>query len=313
VKVWRSRSARGSTLPVPASGDGLPAALDQQPPPGLPDPMRPQEGEMPFLDHLEALRWHIIKALGAVLVCVIACLFFAQQIVDGILMAPTRANFVMYGVLGIDAVDVVLQNRTVTGQFFAYFGTVLAAGLVIGSPAVVYQIWAFVQPGLYPDEKKGLRFASVFATGFFVTGIAFGYFILSPLALQFFAQFTVSDAILNEFDITRYFSLLLTWSFGAGLLFELPVVVVVLARLGIVTETMLRTGRRYALVIVLVVAAIFTPPDPLSQVILAVPLMLLYELSIVLTRTIERKRIKAEKQAEAEEAARASKAGAAHG
>ncbi len=302
MDVWRSHAAK-SSQEQELGGDGLPATLDQQPVPGLPDPMTPQPGEMPFLDHLEALRWHIIKAGAGIAIAAIVCLFFAEQIVDGVLLAPTRSTFFMYGLLRLEAVDVVLQNRTITGQFFAYFGTVLAAGLVIGSPVVVYQIWAFIQPGLYAEEKRGLRFASAFATLFFVTGIAFGYLILSPIALQFFTQFRVSDSILNEFDITRYFSMLLTWTFGAGLLFELPIVVVVLAKLGIVTQSMLRSGRRYALVIVLVLSAVLTPPDPLSQVIMAVPLMLLYELSILLTGIIERRQAR---EAAAEEKARAA-------
>lgn len=262
--------------------------------------MAAQPGEMPFLEHLEALRWHIIKAFSGIAIAAIVCLFFAEQIVDGVLLAPTRPSFFMYDVLQITAVDVVLQNRTITGQFFAYFGTVFAAGLVFGSPVVVYQIWSFIQPGLYAEERRGLRFASAFATFFFALGIAFGYLVLSPIALQFFTQFSVSDAILNEFDITKYFSMLLTWTFGAGLLFELPIVVVVLAKLGLVNGQMLRSGRRYALVIVLALSAVLTPPDPMSQIITAIPLMLLFELSILLTGFIERKRLREE----AEEAAR---------
>lgn len=247
---------------------------------------------MPFLDHLEELRWHIFKALGAIAVCVIACLFFTGWIMDTLLLGPTRASFFMYDVLRLDAVDIVLQNRTVTGQFFAYFGTVIAAGVIIASPAVVYQIWSFIEPGLYPDEKKGLRFASVFATFFFALGISFGYLIIAPLALQFFAQFQISDTIVNEFDISRYFSMVLTWAFGAGILFELPVVVVILAKLGVLTQGMLRAGRKYALVVVLILSAFLTPPDPWSQVLMAFPLMGLFELSILLTGVVERRREK---------------------
>ena len=306
MDVWRSRSSRTAAagsgdgapppaVPVPAHEAGV--RLDQAPPPGPPappagalaDPTAPQPGEMPFLDHLEELRWRIFKGLGGILACSVACLFFADWIVGEVLLGPTRASFFMYDVLGLDPVDVTLQNRTITGQFFAYFGTVLATGLVLGSPVVVYQAWKFIEPGLYPEERHGLRFASVFATGFFVTGIAFGYLVIAPIALQFFAQFEVAESIVNEFDISRYFSMLLTWSFGAGLLFELPVVVVVLAKLGVVSSTMLRTGRRFALVIILVLSAFLTPPDPLSQIIMAVPLLLLYELSIVLARVVEKR------------------------
>ena len=118
---------------------------------------------MPFLDHLEEMRWRIFKSLAIILVCVVACLFFTQWIIDHLLLGPTKADFFMYDVLRLDAVSVVLQNRTVTGQFFAFFGTVIAAGVIIGSPGVVYQTWKFIEPGLYPDERTGLRFAAFFA------------------------------------------------------------------------------------------------------------------------------------------------------
>lgn len=291
MDVWRSRRSKPKALPGP-SGDGAPVRLDQTPPPGLPDPLAPQPGEMPFLDHLEELRWRIFKALGAVVVGAVVCLFFAGWIMDSLLLGPTKESFFMYDVLRLDPVSVVLQNRTVTGQFFAYFGTVLAAGVVLSSPLVVFQVWRFVEPGLYPEERKGLRFAAAFASFFFALGIAFGYLVLAPIALQFFAQFSISETILNEFDISKYFSMLLTWSFGAGILFELPVVVVILAKVGVLTKEMLRSGRRYALVIILTISAFLTPPDPWSQIIMAIPLLILYELSIWLTGFVEKRRLK---------------------
>lgn len=252
----------------------------------------PQDGEMPFLDHLEELRWRIMKALVVVALCTAACLFFADWVVNELLLGPTRADFFMYGRFGMDAVDVVLQNRTVTGQFFAYFGTVLATGLIISSPLVIHQAWRFIEPGLYPNEKKGLRFTALFATFFFALGISFGYLILTPFALQFFAQFEISPDIVNEFDISKYFSMVLAWSFGSGALFELPVAVYFLAKLGIATPEILRKGRRYAIVVILILAAVFTPPDPFSQVLISIPLFGLYELSIWIAAAVERKRRK---------------------
>ncbi len=306
-----------AALPEPLlSGDGAdprlqlqpPVAFGPPPPPGL-DP-RPGvagaggEAEMPFLDHLEELRWHIFKALGAVLVATLACFFFADWIIDVLLLGPTRADFITYRLLNYDAVSIVLQNRTITGQFFAFFGTVLATGLILGSPVVVWQIWRFIEPGLYAHERAHIRYASFYATFFFLFGVAFGYFVVSPLALQFFAQFTVSDQIANEFDISRYFGSVLTYSFGAGLMFELPVIVFVLARLGIATPALLRKGRKYALIVILVVAAFLTPPDVLAQIVLSVPLLLLYELAILQAAAVERKRKREEAKAAAEEAAR---------
>lgn len=246
--------------------------------------------EMPFLDHLEEFRWRIFKSLAAILVGAIVCSFFADFVVDVILIGPTRPSFFMYDVLGVDAVQLTLQNRTLTGQFFAYWGTVLIVGVVAGIPVALYQFWAFIEPGLYASEKAGLRFSAIFATLFFMLGVSFGYFILTPMAVQFFAQFEISEQIINEFDITKYFSMVLMWSLGAGILFELPVVVYFLSKLGMVTPDFLRTTRPYALVVVLVIAAFLTPPDPISQVIMAVPLVLLYEGSIYISAFVEKRR-----------------------
>lgn len=283
---------------APTGGDGAPA--------GLPSGRVPEEpsAEMSFLDHLEELRWRIIKALAAIVAASTACLFFADWVIDTLLLGPTYADFFMYRTFGLDAVEVVLQNRTVTGQFFAYFGTVLAVGLILGSPFVIYQAWRFVEPGLYKHEKQGLRFTAAFATFFFVLGITFGYLVITPIALQFFAQFTVSEQIINEFDITRYFSLVLTWTFGAGLLFELPVVIYFLALLGIVTPERLRTGRRYAVVIILTVAAFLTPPDVFSQTLMAIPLFGLYEISIWIAGRVQRRQQREEAKRQQEEAER---------
>ena len=274
-----------------APGDGLPAGSL----PGLAtgtartQALSAEAGEMPFLDHLEELRWRIFKALGGVLACVVGCLFFADWVLAVVLLGPTEPSFFMYDVLRIDALPLVLQNRTITGQFFAYFGTVLAVGLIAGSPVVLYQVWKFIEPALYPTERQGLRFAAAFATFFFVLGVAFGYLIITPIALQFFAHFEVSEQITNEFDISRYFSMIVTWAFGAGALFELPVVVTLLARAGLVTADALKTVRKYAVVVILVLSALFTPPDPMSQLLLSVPLFGLYELAIVLARVAGKK------------------------
>jgi sec-independent protein translocase protein TatC len=269
----------------PSGGDGSVPVMDID------------QVQMGFLDHLEELRWRIIKGLAAVILSAGLCLFFAGWVIDVLLLGPTRADFFMYPLFGLEAVDVVLQNRTVTGQFFAYVGTVLATGVIIGLPVVIYQAWRFLEPGLYAHEKKGLRFAAISATFYFALGILFGYLILTPLALQFFAQFTISDVILNEFDISRYFSLVLLWTFGAGVVFELPVVVYFLSVLGLLTPARLRAGRRYALIGILILAAFITPPDPFSQLIMAAPLVGLYQLSIYISGRVERRRKRAEDQA----------------
>ena len=266
-----------------ASGDGAPTRA-----------LSAEGGEMGFLDHLEELRWRIFKALGVLVVMSAGCLLFADWVIDELLMAPTRPGFFMYELFKVEATELVLQNRTITGQFFAYIGTVLAVGFLLATPFILYQVWAFIEPGLYESEKAGLRYISFFATFFFVAGAAFGYLILTPLALQFFANFQISDQILNEFDIAKYFSMILMWTFGAGVLFELPVVIYFLAKLGIVTASRMRVARKYALIVILIVAAFFTPPDPMSQIIMAIPLLGLYEASIWIASYVERQRRRAE-------------------
>ncbi len=266
--------------PAGVQGDGAPsdgAAPDEQ-------------GVMPFLAHLEELRWTLIKAGAGVLVAIAACSFFSEWIVDRVLIGPTRPDFFMYRVLGLEPESLELLNRTITGQFFADIGTIIIVGMIAGSPVVVYYLWKFIEPALYPNEKKGMRFSAVFATFFFLLGVAFGYLILTPLALQFFAQYTLSEQIINQFDIMTYFSMVAFWALGTGLLFELPVVVYFLAKVGILTPEAMRTYRKYALIVVLGVAAFLTPPDPISQIIVALPLLGLYELSIYVAKWVSRRR-----------------------
>lgn len=251
------------------------------------------KGDMSFLDHLEELRWRIFKALGAIVLGAAICTIFAEWVIDVLLLGPTKPTFFMYEVFGVEATAVELQNRVLAGQFFAYIGTVLVVGIILAIPVVLYQAWAFIAPGLYAHEKSGMRFSSVFATFFFVLGTCFGYLILTPLATQFLVTFTISDVIVNEIDITNYFSMVTMWSLGAGILFELPVVIYFLSKVGMVTPAILRKSRKYSLIAVLIIAAFLTPPDPWSQLIMAVPLFGLYEGSILISAVVNKRRQKA--------------------
>ena len=246
--------------------------------------------EMGFLDHLEEFRWSLLRGMIAVLVCTVVAAFFSEWIIDTILLGPTRQEFISYRIFGIEVTPFTLQNRTVTGQFFADWGTIFSVGIIMGSPLFVYFIWSFIEPGLYPEEKKGMRFVSVFATFFFLLGIGFGYFVITPLALQFFAQYQISPDIVNEFDVTKYFGMITFWSFGVGMLFQMPVVIYFLAKMGLATPDGLRKARRWAIIAALVLGALFTPPDPISQVLVAIPLIGLYELSIMIASVVHRRR-----------------------
>lgn len=262
---------------------------------GASDPLAPPTGseemvEMSFLDHLEELRWSLFRGLGGVIAITIACSFFSKWIIDELLLGPTRGDFFMYQLLGFEAQTLELQNRVLTGQFMVHIGVILSVGVVLGSPIFIYSLWKFIEPGLYKSEKKGLRFAAMFATLFFMLGIAFGYLIITPVAIQFFSNYQISDQIANDFDITKYFTMVTFWAFGTGVLFELPVVVYFLAKVGIATPERLRQYRRYALVGSMVMGAFFTPPDPFSMVLVATPLYLLYEASIFVAASVVKKR-----------------------
>lgn len=284
---WRRLFQRGK--PANSSADDQKAETQAV---AEPRDVLPDGSEMSFLDHLEDLRWTIIKGVGGVVIMTIFAAIFHDWVVDVILMGPARSDFITYQLLGFDFEDLHLQNRTVTGQFFALIGIVMAVGLVAGSPILIYYFWKFIEPGLYPSEKAGMKFIAAFASFFFAVGILFGYLVITPLALNFFNNFNISDIIRNEFDITRYFSSVTWWAFGSGLLFELPVVIYFLTKLGIATPERLRNFRKYAFLCVFIVGAIVTPADPFSMLAAAIPLYLLYEGSIIVAAWTERKRVR---------------------
>jgi len=260
------------------------------------------EKEMSFLDHLEELRWHIVRSVGSIAVGFVVAFVFAKWIFDNIIFAPAKASFITFRALckvgayfNTDALCVTdipfkVQSRFVTGQFSMQFTAAFVIGLIIAFPYVFWEIWRFVKPGLYTTERKGSRGAVFAVTFLFLSGISFGYFILCPMSMYFFANYTISDMIVNEFDITSYVSTIVALVFGSGVLFQLPVAIFFLTRIGIVTPSFLRTYRKHAMIAILILAAIITPPDMLSQLIISMPLWVLYEISILISaREVRRK------------------------
>lgn len=242
--------------------------------------------QMSFLEHLEELRWHIIKGLLGMVVGIIVAIVFVDFILTEVLLGPSRADFFMYTWIGVDAVDIVFQSRRLTGQFFAYWGSIVFAGAIMGSPVFFFQLWKFILPALESKEKRSALLNTTFITFFFLLGIAFGYLILVPFALQFFAQFQPvgEELIRNDFDISEYFNAITLWVLACGLLFQIPVVSYFLSKIGFLTPQFLRKYQKHAVIASLFLAAVLTPPDYISQLIMSVPIFVLYELSIWISK-----------------------------
>lgn len=261
----------------------------------LPRARTPKEdptSSMSFLDHLEELRWRIIKGLAGLVGGIIIAFIFNEFLINEFILGPARADFIMYRIMPIDAVDLTMISRRLPGQFFTYWGTLIIIGAIISAPWFIYQMWAFVEPALEASEKIKTFLNAMFITFFFLLGVSFGYFILVPFAVQFFTQFVIADVIANEFDINEYFTSVAMWTLSCGVIFQVPVVSYFLSKVGLLSPEFLREYRRHAIVSAMVVSAFLTPPDPVSQVMIALPLILLYQFAIFLSKVANRKRKK---------------------
>ncbi|HPN39333.1 MAG TPA: twin-arginine translocase subunit TatC [Melioribacteraceae bacterium] len=236
-----------------------------------------QDVEMPFLDHLEELRWRIIKAVIGVLIATIISFIFIDFFIENIFLLPAKAS------------NIKLQNLRPFGQLFLYFEVALIIGAVISLPNIFYQFWKFIAPALKNNERKYITWIVFFSTVCFFGGIVFAYFIMLPLSLKFAAGFG-STAIENNFAIDEYFSIILSVMLAAGTVFELPMMSFFLSKIGILTPKFMRKYRKHSYVAVFIIAAVLTPgTDPLSQVLLAIPLVFLYEISILVSKIFQKK------------------------
>lgn len=236
-----------------------------------------EEKEMTFIEHLEELRWRIIYSLIGILVGTIVAWIFIDLLVEEVLLRPAKES------------GVSLQNLKPFGQIFLYFQIALIAGLIISIPNVFFQFWKFISPALRKHERKYILAIVIFSTICFLAGIAFAYFVMLPLALSFAVQFG-TQTIKNEFAIDEYMSIIISVMLAAGLVFELPMLSFFLSKLGILKPSFMRKYRKHSIVIIMVASAVLTPgTDPVSQVILAVPLVLLYEISILVSKFSQKK------------------------
>ena len=223
----------------------------------------------------------MFRSLGAVCLCSVLGFVFKTVLFDGIVLAPSRPDFCIYRLLGWDF-SMQLINVEVSAQFFVHLKAAFAVGVVLAFPYGVWELWKFLEPALYAGEKRPVRTAFALSMGLFYLGVVVGYFIVLPVCLQFFMNYTVSDTVSNTITIGSYMSMFFSMVLLIGVVFEFPTVVLVLNRLGVLSRKTLRKGRRYAVVIVLVLSALITPADPFSMFVLAFPLYFLYELSILL-------------------------------
>lgn len=263
---------------------------------------------MSFLNHLEELRWLLVRSCIAILITSVVAVFFNEFIFDVIIFGPKQGDFVTYQFFcdvatkfDLDKsfcdneLPFVIQNRTMDGQLSVMIWTCITAGFIMAFPVILWEFWKFIRPALYQNERKYAKLFMFISSILFFLGVVFGYFVLVPLSINFLANFTISSVVENQIDINSYISLVKTTSLATGLVFELPIIIFFLTYLGLITDSFLREYRRYAYVLILIVAAVVTPPDVISQLIVSFPLVILYECSIVVAKVITKRNLQKEK------------------
>ena len=236
--------------------------------------------ELSFWDHLEELRGTLFRSI--LVLCLFAVLgFIFKKPLFWVVLRPASPDFVIYKILGWNF-SLEMINVEVAAQFFVHLSAAFGAALILAFPYIVWELWRFIAPALYEKERKAVGGAFLMATGFFYLGVAAGYFLVLPACVQFFMNYSVSSMVTNSITIGSYMSMFTSTVLMVGIAFEFPTVIWALSRIGVLDRGMLKKGRRYAIVAVLIVAAIVTPADPLSMMVVAAPLYLLYELSILM-------------------------------
>lgn len=249
---------------------------------------------MSFLDHLEELRWRLVRAAIAVIIVAIVLWSYQERIMNDVFLAMKSKDFVSFRLLCqylgvcIEDIPVKMQSMTVSGQFSYALMMSILGGVVIAFPFIFYQIWAFIKPGLKLNEKKMARGIVWYVSFLFFLGIFFGYFVVAPLSIQFFGAFQISREIENIFTINSYMSTILSTVFYSGLFFLLPVVTYFLTKIGLFDSEFLKKYRRHAIVVILILSAIITPPDIISQIIVSIPILILYEIGILVAKRVEK-------------------------
>jgi len=259
---------------------------------------------MSFVDHLEDLRGHLFRSVIAIVIGGIIVGVYNDFFIKKVLMGPTHSDFPTYGwlcnisktlnlgdALCMSSIGVKMQSTSVSGQFSMFFTVLIIGGIIMAFPYIFYEFWRFIRPALTKKELNQTRGVIFWVSLLFFAGVFFGYFVIAPYTVNFFANFQLDESIVNQWTITSYIDTLIPLILGTGLAFQLPLVVFFLSKLGMVTPDFLRKSRKYAIVIIVIVAGVITPPDVISQLVVSFPLLILYEVSIWLSARVKKQEV----------------------
>ncbi len=259
-------------------------------------PKASEEKEMSFLEHLEELRWHIIRSLISVVVFGTLVFIFKEFVFDKIILAPKNSSFATYRFFcGLSEItcfyppEFTITPRELGEEFLMHIKVSIWIGIIISFPYIFFEIWKFVKPGLYPNEKSAARGIVFICTILFMIGVLFGYYVISPFAVSFLAGYTVSSEIISSPTLASYVNYMVMFTIPTGIIFQLPVLVYFLSRIGILTPDFMKKYRRHAIIVILLFAAVITPPDVITQFLIGIPVFILYELSINISRKAVKK------------------------
>jgi len=267
--------------------------------------MSDEPKEMSFLGHLEELRWHLVRSFAVVFVIAIVLFIFQERVYNDFIIAHTHSDFITYrffchffGTMGIDSsfctIDIPskLQALSLTQQLMSSLWVSIILGVILAFPYLLWEMWRFIAPGLHKTERRKSKGFLFIASLLFFIGVLFSYYVIMPMSVSFFYGYQISENIVNNFTLDSYISLFTNTMLGISLVFELPVVIYFLSKLGLVTPTFLRKYRKHALVLVLILSAIITPPDVASQIIVSIPILILYEISIYISGFVLKRQLK---------------------
>ena len=258
--------------------------------------------DMSFLEHLEVLRWHLVRATIVILVFTILTFIFKDLVFDGVILAQRKSDFFTYRMfcefshligrgdaLCMGDIEFDIINITMSGQFTTHIVVSLIGGIILSFPYILFEVWRFVRPAMHKSERKYARALVFSGSVLFMIGILFGYYLISPLSVQFLGNYQVSELVDNQISLRSFISTVTTITLTCGIVFQLPLIVYFLSKFGILTPKFMKKYRKHAIVITLILSAIITPPDLTSQILLTIPLLVLYEFSIYISKLVAKK------------------------